>query len=293
MADSIKVRTAIGSVLITAVCGLIYLDHSSGHGWGAIVIAVLLVGAGLAEYAKMAETLVPVPKRSMVLAGGGYMLLKGLAYEVDPRLHHFLGPWVVAFAYLLFFQALRGSPSKERFRALALTAFGFFYLPFLGGYALDARFLPVANPGMPALGTAAFFYTITIAKGTDIFAYFSGKLLGKTKVVPSVSPGKTVAGFVGAVVGGAVITALFCQFSAIGEVLPLPLGIGAGMLMALVVISGDLIESFIKRSVAVKDSASLLPNFGGVLDIVDSVVIAAPCVVFLLLAAHHGKAYLP
>ncbi|MBL4849350.1 MAG: phosphatidate cytidylyltransferase [Planctomycetes bacterium] len=292
MADSIKVRTAIGSVLITAICGLIYFDHWSGHGWGAIAIAILLVSAGLAEYARMAGTLVPLPTRRLVVAGGGYMLLKGLAYEVDPRLHLLAGPWVVAFAYSLFFNALKGSPSKERFRALALTAFGFFYLPFLGGYALDARFLPVANPGMPEIGTAAFFYTITIAKGTDMFAYFSGKLLGKTKVVPSVSPGKTVAGFVGAIVGGVVITVLFCKFSALGEVLPLPLGIGAGMLMALVGISGDLIESFIKRSVAVKDSASLLPNFGGVLDIVDSILICAPCVVFLLLAAHHGKSYL-
>ena len=53
--------------------------------------------------------------------------------------------------------------------------------------------------------------------------------------------------------------------------------------MSLIVISGDLIESFIKRSVAVKDSASLLPEFGGVLDIIDSVVIAAPPVYFLLL----------
>lgn len=293
MADSIKVRTTIGSILIVAISGLVYLDHWSGHGWGAITLAVLLVAAGLGEYARMAGTLAPVPTKALVAAGAAYMILKGLAYELDPRLHAFQGPLVIAFAYGLFFLSLRGAPSEERFRGLALTAFGFFYLPFLGGYALDARFLEVAVPDMPAVGGAAFFYTIAVAKGTDIFAYFSGKLLGKTKVVPSVSPGKTVAGFVGAVVGGAVITGAFSHFSSLGQVLPLRLAIGAGMLMALVVISGDLIESFIKRSVAVKDSASLLPNFGGVLDIVDSVVIAAPCVVFLLLAAHHGKAYLP
>ena len=100
------------------------------------------------------------------------------------------------------------------------------------------------------------------------------------------SPGKTTAGFVGAVAGGALITSAFAAWSPVGALLPLALAPGAGVLLALVVISGDLIESFIKRSVAVKDSAKLLPGFGGVLDIVDSVMIAAPAVygLFFLLS---------
>ena len=63
----------------------------------------------------------------------------------------------------------------------------------------------------------------------------------------------------------------------------MPLSPGVGIVMALVGISGDLIESFIKRSVEVKDSAQLLPNFGGVLDIIDSILIASPPVFFLLI----------
>ena len=108
--------------------------------------------------------------------------------------------------------------------------------------------------------------------------------------MPSVSPGKTGAGFVGAVIGGVVITAGFARFTAIGELMPMPLVPGIGILMALIVISGDLIESFVKRSVEVKDSANLLPNFGGVLDIVDSVLIAAPPVYFTLYALARWQA---
>ena len=162
---------------------------------------------------------------------------------------------------------------------MTASLFGFFYLPFLGGFALDVRFLETAGVGAPG-----FYYVIAIAKGTDIFAYYFGKLMGRRKIVPSVSPGKTGAGFVGAVVGGAVITTGFCAWTTMGQVLPIAVAPGVGILMALVVISGDLIESFIKRSVEVKDSANLLPNFGGVLDIIDSVLIAAPPVYFVLRA---------
>jgi phosphatidate cytidylyltransferase len=286
VADSIKVRIAIGSVLIVAISGLVYADHATGHGYGAIGIAVLLVGAGLFEFARMANEVAPVPAKTLALAGVLYMGLKGLGYELDLRLHLLLAPLVVLFLYWTFFVALRGAPSEERLRGLALTVFGFVYLPWLGGFALDARFASIALPGLPPVGEAAFFYAIAIAKGTDTFAYFFGKLTGKTKFVPSVSPGKTVAGFVGALVGGVVITCAFSQWSSLGLVLPLRLAVGVGILMALVGVSGDLIESFVKRSVAVKDSATLLPSFGGVLDIIDSVVIAAPPVYFLLVALH-------
>lgn len=275
MADSMRVRIAIGLPLIAAFVGLLAADQATGHGYGVIAIATLLVGAGLVEYGRMAQSVGPVPTGGLALAGALAVAAKGLAYEVDPRLHAAAPAVAIAFGYAAGFRALRGAPDVERLRGLTATVFGFVYVAFLAGFALDIRFLP-------GIGEAGFFYVIAIAKGTDICAYFAGKLLGKTKVVPSVSPGKTVAGFVGAVLGGALITSLFSSFSSLGTVIPLPLAPGIGALMALVTISGDLIESFIKRAAAVKDSAALLPNFGGVLDIVDSILIAAPPTYFVL-----------
>jgi len=282
MADSLVQRSIIGLGMIIVIVGLLSLDHYTGRGWGVILLCVVLNAAASAEFARMAATTAPVFGKALVLIAVAYTALKGLAYELEqPTLHVLLLPLAVAWAYGLGFACLRGTPSLERFRGLAATLFGFLYLGFLGGFALDARFLDVA-PREP-VGEAAFFYIVSIAKGTDIFAYYFGKTMGNTKVVPSVSPGKTTAGFVGALVGGVVITGLFSQFSNLGGLVPLPLVPGVGIVLALIVIAGDLIESFIKRSVAVKDSASLLPQFGGVLDIVDSVVIVAPAVVFTLL----------
>jgi phosphatidate cytidylyltransferase len=285
LADSVKVRVSIGLCLIAAITGLLTLDHATGHGWGVIVLSAALNAAGLREFAYMAG-LGAGQRLGLILAGAAYTLLLGAGYELDPRLHEGLAPLAIGYAYVVFFLCLRGAPTVERFRALAAQALAFFYIPFLGGYALHARFTS------PALGEAAFFFVVSIAKGSDICAYFTGKALGRTKVVPAVSPGKTQAGFVGAVAGGVAITAAFWRFSAIGQVLPLPLVPAVGMMLALVVISGDLIESFMKRAVAVKDSSKLLPGYGGILDVVDSVVIAAPAVCLLLWLLTTGRAML-
>jgi CDP-diglyceride synthetase len=276
MADSVKVRTIIGACLIAAIVGLLTLDHLTGHGWGVIVLCTALTAAGLREYSLMVSPMGPVFGRTLVLFGATYTLVKGVGYEVDLRLHHVLAPLAIGYGYGVFFACLRGAPSLARFQGLTATAFGFFYLPFLGGFALDARFLS------PTWGDMAFFFVVAIAKGSDICAYFTGKALGRTKVVPSVSPGKTQAGFVGAVVGAALISCAFSRWSSLGEVLPLSLAPGVGIVLSLIVISGDLIESFMKRSAAVKDSAKLLPGYGGILDVVDSVVIAAPVVFWTL-----------
>lgn len=272
---SMIVRSGIGLCLIAGISGLAYVDHVTGHAWGAIGISLVLMGLGLREYGAMATTVAPVARRTIVIVGLAYLLLKGLAHEVDPRLAQLQAPALIAGAYAIFFACLMGAPSAERFHGMTASLFGLIYLALLGGFALEARFLP-------DVGEAAFFFIVFIAKGTDIFAYFTGRFLGRTKVVPSVSPGKTVAGFVGAVVGGVIITGLFCALTPLGKAIPLALVPGVGIVLALIVISGDLIESFIKRSVEVKDSSNMLPHFGGVLDIIDSIVIVAPAVYFTL-----------
>jgi len=281
---SVVQRSLIGLGLIAAITGLLAVDEVTGRGYGVVALSVALVAAGLREYTLMLRAAgTRLPEAGLILAGAAFVALRGLGYAVDPRLHLLEAPLAIAFAYAVFFRTLMGAPSLDRFRALTATAFGFFYLPFLGSYSLDVRFLA------PDVGPPGFFYVVAIAKGTDICAFYAGKAFGRVKLVPSVSPGKTTAGFVGAVAGGALITALFSWLTALGRLVPLPLAPGLGACLSLVVISGDLIESFMKRSVDVKDSASLLPGFGGVLDIVDSVVVAAPVVFYVLLVLSRSS----
>ncbi len=116
-----------------------------------------------------------------------------------------------------------------------------------------------------------FFLSVVAA---DVGAYFTGKQFGKTKLAPSISPGKTVEGFLGglALVALIFIPLMFLRFSS-GVALALLLTV---MLTAVVSVGGDLFESKLKRHVGLKDSSQILPGHGGILDRVDSLMAGLP-----------------
>ena len=119
---------------------------------------------------------------------------------------------------------------------------------------------------------------IFAVKGADIGAYFTGTAIGRHKLIPWLSPGKSIEGLIGAIVFGALITyGLVCvlpQDTTIRELYNLGaaklLFIGAGL--ALVGQFGDLSESLLKRDADIKDSARLIPEFGGFCDLLDSIL---------------------
>ncbi len=117
----------------------------------------------------------------------------------------------------------------------------------------------------------------------DIGAYTVGRLIGRTRLSPTISPGKTVEGAFGAIVFACA--GAYISFNVILQLLPsrLPLNPGIpggwlvfGLAMAVAGMVGDLAESLLKRDVGVKDSSSWMPGFGGVLDILDSLLLSAP-----------------
>ena len=125
-------------------------------------------------------------------------------------------------------------------------------------------------------------YLLLLIWGADIFAYFAGKHLGKNKLAPHVSPGKTWEGAIGALIGTLIIT--FLAYSVFG-VFADNLLIFFALSLVIVVISifGDLSESLYKRQSGLKDSGNLLPGHGGILDRVDSLIAAAPFYVAALI----------
>lgn len=111
----------------------------------------------------------------------------------------------------------------------------------------------------------------------DVGGYFAGKGIGGPKLAPTISPKKTWAGLIGGVLLSGLVSLVFALFLDIGDPVLMPL---AGGVLAVVAQLGDLYESAVKRALNTKDSGSLIPGHGGILDRVDGLVFAAPVMVF-------------
>lgn len=126
---------------------------------------------------------------------------------------------------------------------------------------------------LPAFGATAIFWLCATVWGTDVFAYFGGRLLGGPKLWPRISPSKTWSGTLCGVFAGALIGALFAAgFGSARFALPV---FALGLVTALVSQGGDIFESFVKRRFSVKDSSTLIPGHGGFMDRLDGFLAAA------------------
>jgi len=181
------------------------------------------------------------------------------------------------------------SPEERPLESVAVTIFGALYcggtLAF--GYALRHHpWVVGATAGMVLL-----LYPVVITWATDIGAYFFGRAFGRRKLMPSVSPGKTVAGAVGgvsaAVVVGLLYNGLILRPNAQVALAPWT-AVAFAVLASIAAQVGDLAESLVKREAGVKDSSRLLPGHGGVLDRLDSLYFVLP-ISYLLL----GRLLLP
>ena len=160
----------------------------------------------------------------------------------------------------------------EDIGSLAVPALGLLYVGVCLGFVVRVAQLP-------GIGVAGVVLLLAVAKGSDISAYYVGTRLGCHRLAPRVSPNKSIEGAVGALLVS-VVAAL-----AVVRMCGLPLGVPEAVLFAVLVSVagqlGDLAESLLKRKLRAKDSARLLPGFGGVLDMVDSLTGAAPAAYIL------------
>jgi phosphatidate cytidylyltransferase len=153
---------------------------------------------------------------------------------------------------------------------LSQYVLGVFYLPLLMSHFILIR--------LWEQGIFWVFYVLLIAFAGDVAAYYTGRLLGKTKLCPTISPNKTNEGVVGLVLGAVLASGVYGHifFPQIPLVHMLMLAFLASIIGQL----GDLFESEIKRSTGVKDSGVLLPGHGGMLDRIDCMVLIAPFVYY-------------
>lgn len=128
-------------------------------------------------------------------------------------------------------------------------------------------------------GAAWLFYALSLVWVADIGAYFSGKRFGKNKLAANISPGKTIEGMFGAIIATTIYTLIASQYFQLQLMTAVSL-LALSVVLTLISISGDLFISFLKREAGLKDSGSILPGHGGILDRIDSVLAAMP--VFLV-----------
>ena len=161
------------------------------------------------------------------------------------------------------------------FARWAWTIGGIIYVGWLLSYLVALRGLED--------GRNWVFFALLVTFASDSAAFFTGKALGKHKLAPSISPGKTWEGAIGGIIGAIIISLLFI----LPTPLNLPLSWGQAILLGLLVSIfgqlGDLIESLFKRKMGVKDSGNLIPGHGGVLDRIDSVVLAGIVVYYYVI----------
>jgi phosphatidate cytidylyltransferase len=157
--------------------------------------------------------------------------------------------------------------------AISTTLFGLMYVPYLLNFIQKINFFPLLK------GNGAYYilYFILVTKFSDLGAYCVGSLIGKHKMIPRISPGKTWEGFGGAIVISTAASVAFAHFA--GPKLAGMTLLHAtilGVVLSLSAVVGDLIESLFKREAGVKDSGTSFPGIGGILDLIDSILFNAP-----------------
>jgi len=187
--------------------------------------------------------------------------------------------WVsIALGVAFLWQALRRGTEN----ATQNVASAVFIIVYTGGLAGYMTRLRMEIGGYE--GVAILLFSMFLVKMTDVGAFFIGRAFGRHRFIPWLSPQKTWEGFFGGVVVAVVCSVALGAYLHYGDIarltdgpLAYPWGmVWFGLLMALFSVAGDLVASLLKRDAAVKDSGKILPGMGGVLDVLDSPLLAAP-----------------
>lgn len=287
----LRQRLPMGIALILALIGVLWLDSklTPWHPiWHALVLLAGLLAAS--ELGKLLEQIIARPFQPlMVLATGGCLLANALVPVKNLAGVSALGPVAAAFVVFLALLLLTGvklfDDARHVLPRMAATLFGVAYIGLMGSFLTLLRVMFESTSGPFAL-----YLVVAATKGTDTGAYTFGKLFGRHLMTPRLSPKKTWEGAAGGVlfaIGLTFLVQLIEQAStgtrlltSTAETLLFAISISiAGQL-------GDLAESLIKREARTKDASVSLPGFGGVLDLLDSLLLAAPVGWFFLVLPH-------
>ena len=266
---TIRRRLTIKQRLITAAIALPLLILLLAYASSAVValFVTLVVFAALLEFNRMGMKQ-EQSQIQWVAALVGAAIVPLFFFQQLAWLYLYLS---VAFLLFALYFLLRPGSLTQVHHHFGWIFLGIIYVALLMGHLVLLRMLDD--------GRQWIFLTLIVIMSCDTCAYVIGSRFGKTKLYPLISPNKSIEGGIGGV-GGAVLGALISKllfFSSIG----LWPAVLVGMILGVVGQVGDLFESMLKRACGVKDSGSLIPGHGGILDRLDSLLFAFPLVYFI------------
>jgi len=255
-------RIAIAAAGIPIVLGLVYLG-----GWWLFALATVAAMIALHEFWLLTRPLRPLAPAGYV---GSILALVGAEVAgIDWMIGGFLTTLALAFGLKVISEARQAATAS-----IGATTLGTAWIGVGLSFLLLIRELPEH-------GRLALFTVLLAVWAGDTFAYFGGRLIGRHKMAPTTSPGKTWEGFV---VGS--LATVFVAFVALykQDFLSIAESIVLGVVLVVAAPAGDLFESLLKRDMQVKDTGRLLGGHGGVLDRVDALLFAGPAAYFTILA---------
>jgi phosphatidate cytidylyltransferase len=265
------------SIILTALfCG-----NKAISDYSFLIVMVFLAVSGLAEFYGIAA------KRDLVCFNywgifGGVLLIIGTFLEVTghigtqgspARVNDFETTFLILFVLGLCLRQFFSRSNTAGILAISTTLFGLMYVPWLLNFLQKINFFH----GLDDNGKYYVLYFIVVTKFSDTGAYAVGSLIGKHKMIPRISPGKTWEGFGGAIAVSTLASVIFAHFfhdKLAG--MKIIHAIILGVVLSVCAVIGDLIESLFKREAGVKDSGNFFPGIGGILDLLDSLLFNAP-----------------
>lgn len=275
--NELSKRVAVAAVGIPLAIYILYLG-----GWPLAILLSIIAGLGANEFVRIARQRDVHPQRALtIIASVAYVLIAaGLPNPMRAAPWH----WLLTTMFVILSAATviwtRGVEGKPLASAGAMV----FGALLTGGTLCYAMFLRQSQ-SEAKYGLMLVLYPLAVTWINDTFAYFGGRSFGKHKMIPRVSPGKTWEGTFSGMAGSVLTSMLYSRLVFENTLdMPFPLWAAAlgGVVLSIAAVVGDLAESLLKREAGVKDSGTLLPGHGGVLDRFDALFFTIPIAYWLI-----------
>ncbi|HEX3988950.1 MAG TPA: CDP-archaeol synthase [Verrucomicrobiae bacterium] len=268
-------------ILWTVVVAGLFSGYKLLSDYVFLGIISFLAVTGLLEFYGMARKLGYACFPKFGVFGGLLMIFATFVYisgdfgraATPSRMNDFETCFFIIFVLGLCIRQFISREVNTGIVAISVTLFGILYVPWLLNYIQKINFF-----GQQAVqGKWYVLYFVLVTKLSDCGAYAVGSLIGKHKMIPRISPGKTWEGFGGAIVVSTAASVIFARVAG-SHLMGMTLrhSIILGVILSVAAVVGDLIESLFKREAGLKDSGHLFPGIGGILDLLDSLLFNAP-----------------